>query len=155
MENLKMKRMINLKAATMLMLLAFLTLPIFAQQGRGQGRQMSEQDIKDNVANLADTLNLTEKQEKEILEYDLKFYQTMQKERQNFDPETSDRDAMRARMIEVRDERDAKYKEVLTKEQFEKYTKITEARRAQMRERRGQGQGSDGEQSRGRGRGGN
>ncbi len=149
--------MINLKTASILMFLAFLTLPIFAQQGRGQGRQMSEQDIRDNVANIADTLNLSEKQEKEILEYDLKFYQTIQKERQNFDPETGDRNAIRARMMELRDERDAKYKEVLTKEQFEKYTKITEERRAQMRQRRGQGQGqgSGGEQSRGRGRGGN
>ncbi|HEC44786.1 MAG TPA: hypothetical protein ENI20_18365 [Bacteroides sp.] len=152
-----MKKMINLKTASILMFLAFLTLPIFAQQGRGQGRQMSEQDIRDNVANIADTLNLSEKQEKEILEYDLKFYQTIQKERQNFDPETGDRNAIRARMMELRDERDAKYKEVLTKEQFEKYTKITEERRAQMRQRRGQGQGqgSGGEQSRGRGRGGN
>ncbi len=149
-----MNKMINLRSAALLMFLAFLTMPVFAQSGgQGQRRQMSEQDIKERAAWMADTLNLTEKQEKEILEYDLVFYKTMQKERENFDFESGDRDAMRAKMMGLRDKKDAKYKEVLTAEQYGKYTKIVEGRRSQMRQN--QEQSSDEDRSRGRGRGGN
>jgi len=41
--------------------------------------------------------------------------------RENFDPETSDREAMREYMMKQREERDEKYAEVLTDEQLEKY----------------------------------
>ncbi len=174
-----MKKKNSFKTAALLVILAISAVPVFAQPGQGQGggqgrgqgggqgggqsqgrggRQMSEEDIKKNVDVLADTLQLTEKQTKQILDVDMEFYNTFQKERANFDPETGDRDAMRARMTELRIEREGKYKEVLTKDQYEKFTKISEARRSQARQRYEEqgGQGSDGEQrSRGRGRGGN
>jgi hypothetical protein len=153
-----MKKSMKFKMASLLVVLGFSVLPVLAQpgQGRGQGqrRQMSEDDVKRRVEALADTLNLSDKQEKELLAAEMDFYQTMQKERQNFDPETSDREAMRARMMELRDQRDAKYKSTLTSEQYAKYTKIQEARREEMRRRRDQG-GSEGDRGRGRGRGGN
>jgi len=154
-----MSKTMNFRSALLLMVIALVGMPLFAQPGRGPGQgqrpQMSEQDLRDRLARTADTLNLTEKQKKEILEFELEFYKTMQKERENFNPETGDREAMRATMMKLRDERDAKYKKVLTAEQFEKYTRIEEGRRSQMRQRQGQGQGTEGEQGRGRGRGGN
>ena len=67
--------------------------------------------------------------------------------RENFDPETSDRDAMRAEMRKQRDLREKKYDEVLTEEQMKKYKELVEA----MRQRRSQGRSSEGQ----RGRGGN
>ena len=150
-----MKILIHLKSASLLLLLAFCTVPGFAQpmQGRGMRGQWSEEDVKARVESLADTLNLSEKQEKEILTFELEFYTTMQKERENFDPETGDREAMRARMMEIRDERDARYKEVLTTEQYTKYTKMVEERRSRMRQRPGERPGSESQRSRGRGRG--
>ena len=156
MEEIKMNKKIKFKSAILLMVLAIVSMSLFAQPGRGQGRQMSEEDVRNSVARTADTLNLTEKQEKEILEFELEFNKTMQKERENFNPETGDREAMRATMMKLRDERDAKYEKVLTPEQYEKYTKMMEARRQQMRDRRPpQGEGSPDDQNRGRGRGGN
>ena len=76
----------------------------------------------------------------QIVEFEMEYYKTLQKERANFDPETSDRDAMRARMVELRDERDGKYKDVLTEKQYVNYTKMAEERREQMRQRRGESQ---------------
>ena len=149
-----MKIMNHLKSASLLLLLAFCTVPVFAQPGQGREMrgQWNEEDVKARIESLADTLKLSEKQEKEILAFELEFYKTMQKERENFDPETGDREAMRARMMEIRDERDARYKEVLTTEQYAKYAKMVEERRSQMRQQRNQAPGS-GDRGRGRGRG--
>jgi len=162
-----MKRKRIFKTAAFLLMLTISAVPVFAQSGQGQGRgqgqrqgqgqgqrrQMTEEDIKKNVADLATTLELTDKQQKQILELDLEYYKTLQKERESFNPETSDREAMRARMTELRDERNGKYKGVLTDSQYTKFIKIQEERREQMRQRRGESQGSEGQ--RGRGRGGN
>ena len=156
-----MKRKRSFKPAALILILAMAVIPVFAQSGQGQGqgqgqrggRQMSEEDVKKRVGILADTLELTDKQEKQIIEFEMEYYKTIQKERASFDPETSDRDAMRARMGELRDERDGKYKAVLTEKQFVNYTKMAEERREQMRKRRGesQDQGSDGQRNRGKG----
>jgi len=154
-EELNMKKMNYLKSASILLLLAFCTVPVFAQpgQGRGMRRQWSEEDVKARVESLADTLKLSEKQEKEVLAFELEFYKTMQKERENFDPETGDREAMRVRMMEIREERDASYKEILTGEQYKKYTRMVEKRRSRMRQRPGERPDSESQRSRGRGRG--
>jgi Spy/CpxP family protein refolding chaperone len=130
---IKAKRLFQ-RTSLILFFLA-ISLGIYAQPGRGQGRQMTEQDVRERVERLSDTLKLTESQEKEVLDFELDFYRTMQAERANFDPETSDREAMRERMREIRRERDAKYAEILTAEQLEKYNEMMEARRARMRER--------------------
>jgi Spy/CpxP family protein refolding chaperone len=44
-----------------------------------------------------------------------------------------DREAMRSNMQKMREERDQKYAEVLTREQMEKYQQIQEQRRSEMR----------------------
>jgi len=144
-----------LKSELLLLLLVFCTVPGYAQPGQGQGmrRQWSEEDVKARVESLADTLKLSEKQEKEVLAFELEFYKTMQKERENFDPATGDRDAMRASMMKIRDERDSRYKEVLNDEQYTKYSKMVEERRSRMRQRPGTRPDSESQRSRGRGRG--
>ena len=117
----------NLKTAVLLLVVALLALPMYAQPGRGQrpdgqrsgmgqrpgmgqGMQFSEEDMKDRISSLADTLKLSESQEKQILDVELKFVRTMQSQRQNFNFESSDREAFRDKMTQLRDERDAKYK---------------------------------------------
>jgi Spy/CpxP family protein refolding chaperone len=120
--------------------LALFALPVMAQgpggQGPGRGFQMTEEDIKDRVDNLAETLALTEDQHQKILDYELEFYNKrqieFQKMRNNPDG-PPDREAMRANMQKMREERDQKYAEVLTKEQMEKYSQIQEQRRSEMR----------------------
>jgi hypothetical protein len=139
----------RMKPALLILMLTFLSFPVLAQPpGQGPRRQWTEEDVKARVERLADTLQLSEKQRETLIAYELEHYKTMQKERENFDYETGDREAMRARMRELREKRDAKYAEVLTEEQLKKYQQIQEERRQQMRQRREEG--SEGQRGRGR-----
>ena len=82
-----------MKTATLLVLLVTCSIPTFAQPGGGQGgrRQMTEEDVKERVQRTADSLNLTDQQEKKVLEFELEFFKKNQKMRENFDFETGDR----------------------------------------------------------------
>jgi hypothetical protein len=145
----------NLNSILLGFLLLASSVPALAQGGGGRGgRNMSEEDYLARIERMADTLDLSADQEKKIMDFEKKMYQTMQKERENFNPETGDREAMRARMTELREEREAFYKKTLNKEQYAQYEEMAEARRAQMQQRRSQGSGSEGERGRGRGRSG-
>jgi len=144
-----MKIKMNLKRAAVLMVLVIAVLPAFAQR-----RQTSEEDIKRRVELVADTLELSDQQEKEVLAVEMEFYKNMQKVRENFNPETSDREAIRDKMIAMRAEVSKKYEKILTKEQFAKYKKMEEERRSN-RQRQGQGGGQGDGAERGRGRFGN
>lgn len=149
-----MKNLINLKTAILLFLLTICSIPTFAQPpggGQGDRRQMTEEDIKELVQRTADSLDLTAEQEKKVLEFELEFYRERQKMFENFDFETGDREAMRAKMMKQRDERNEKYAEVLTDEQLEKYREMQDRRRQNMRQRREEDSGGD--RGRGRGRG--
>jgi Spy/CpxP family protein refolding chaperone len=157
-----MKKKLNIKTAAILLVVTMFTIPMYAQPGRGQrpgqgpgqgqGMQFSEESMKERISNLADTLKLSDQQEKQILDSELKFARTMQSQRENFDFASGDRDAFRAKMTTLREERDAQYKEVLNTEQYAKYSKMMEGRRSQMRERP-QREGEEQERSsRGRGR---
>ncbi len=139
----------------------FLSSPLLAQPGQGPGRgfQMTEEDIRARVDNLSETLSLSEDQHKKILDYELEFYNKMQIEFQKMrnNPDgPPDREAMRANMQKIREERDQKYAEVLTAEQMEKFRQIQEQRRNEMRrqyqERNPDNQPSDDRPARGRGR---
>lgn len=146
-----MKNLINMKTATLLVLLVTCSIPTFAQPGSGQGgrRQMTEDDVKERVSRTADSLDLTDAQEKKVLEFELEFFKENQKVFENFDFETGDREAMREYMMKQREERDEKYAEVLTDEQLEKYHEMIDKRRQNMRQRREEESG----EQRGRGRG--
>jgi len=154
-----MKKLSKLNAFGLAFLMSLFTLTLSGQGGQGpgggpgQGRgfQMSEDDITERVDNLSETLKFSKDQHKKILEYELEFYNKMQVERQKF---TGDREAMRATMMQAREERDKKYEEVLTKEQMEKFKEIQEQRRSDMR-RQYQENNPEGENdrpARGRGR---
>ena len=110
---------------------------------------MTEEDVVERVERNADSLNLTDQQEKKVLEFELEFYKERQKMFENFDPQTGDREAMRAKMMKQRDERNEKYAEVLTEDQLEKFKQMQDRRRQQMRQRREEESG----EQRGRGRG--
>lgn len=154
-----MKKLSKLNAFGLAFLMSLFTLTLSGQGGQGpgggpgQGRgfQMSEDDIIERVDNLSETLKFSKEQHKKILEYELEFYNKIQVERQKF---TGDREAMRASMMQAREERDKKYEEVLTKEQMEKFKEIQEERRSDMR-RQYQENNPEGENdrpARGRGR---
>lgn len=128
------------------------------QGGPGRGAQMSEEDIKENVDQLAETLDLNNHQHKKILAIDMDFYNKMQIERQkmmNMERTEENRNAMREKMRKMNDERNKQYEEVLNPEQYKKFIEIQEKRRSEMRQQRQQ-QNPDGTKSdrpeRGRGR---
>jgi len=70
----------------------------------------------------------------------------------------TDREAMRAKMMKMRDERNAQYEAILNADQYKQFIDLQEQRMREMREQRQQsnpnGEGGDSERSeRGRGRG--
>ncbi len=121
---------------------------------------MTEEDIRERVDRTAEVLDLTEDQKKKVLEVDMQFYNKMQIERQkmrNAGGPPPDRQAMRERMIRMRDERNAEYEKILTQEQYKMFLEMQEQRRSEMRrqyeesERPGRESGDD-RPARGRGR---
>jgi Spy/CpxP family protein refolding chaperone len=157
------------KVLVLALLMAVSTFQLWAQGpgpdgpggpgGPGRGFQMTEEDVKQRVDNLAETLDLTEKQHKILLDYELESYTKMQVEFEKFRNQSGpppDREEMRARMMKLREERDAKYREVLTKDQMAKFEEIQEQRREQMRQQYQQnnpeGEGEQERPARGRGR---
>ena len=149
------------KFAILIIIASFLAMPMFGQRGTGQGRpqgnrpqprQMTEENVKERVNRLASNLEMNEDQKKKIMDYELELYKKNQVERQRM---MGDRESMRAYMMKQREEREKKYKEVLTKEQWEKYQEFREQRRRDFKNRQ-RDDGGDGDRdrsSRGRGRG--
>jgi len=139
------------------LLFAVAAIPLSAQGGPGGGqgrqggpggRQMTEEDVERQVENLAETLEMTEEQQKKVLTFELESYTKMQVEREK---NMGDRDAMRASMTKIREESNEKYKEVLSEKQYTKLQEIQEQRRSQRPQRDGQGgQGDRPERGRGR-----
>jgi Spy/CpxP family protein refolding chaperone len=160
-----MKRVMNFKTIGLTILASLFTLNISAQGpgGPGRGFQMTEDDIKAQVASAAKTLDLTDEQQKKVLSTEMDFYNKMQIEFQKMRSEgapPTDREAMRAKMEKMRDDRNAAYEAVLTPEQYKKFIDLQEQRMREMREQRQQanpdgqpGSGTEAERAaRGRGR---
>ena len=155
-----MKNYLNLRMMGLTLLISLFALNISAQgPGGGRGFQMTEEDIKEQSGNTAKTLGLTDEQAKKTLAADMDFYNKMQIERQKMmsaggPPAEGDRQAMRDKMMKMRDDRNAEYEKVLTPEQYKKFIEIQEQRRNEMREQRQQSNpdGGGGNPERGRGR---
>lgn len=131
-----MKRAVNFRTIGLALLVSLFALNISAQ-GPGRGFQMTEEDIKERVANIAETLKLTDEQHKKVLAAEMDFYNKRQIERQkmmNAGGPPADRTAMREKMMKLRDERNAQYEKVLTPEQYEKFIEMQEQRRSEMRQ---------------------
>lgn len=128
------------KLAVLIAALIMGAMPLFAQPpgGPGQGgprRMMTEEDVKNRVDNLAQTLEMTAEQKEKIMKYEIDSYKKRQVEMQKFQ---GDREAMREYFTKSREERDKLYEEVLTEDQMTKYREIQEQRRQEMQDRRQQ-----------------
>jgi len=133
---------------------------LMAQGGRGpggpgRGYPMTEEGIKERVDQLAETLKLNDDQHKQLEKVEMDFYKKIDVERQKMrnegGPLPQDREARRDKMMQMREERDARYKEILTEEQFKQYQEIQEKRRSEMRNQY-RPEGNSERPSRGRGR---
>lgn len=90
---------------------------------------------------LKEGLDLSDDQEKQVREILIAGSETMRKAREGMQDGGGDRDAMREKMQQMREEQNLKIKAVLTEEQFTKYEKIQQERRERMRQ--GGGFGGD------------
>ena len=154
-----MKRVQNFRIFCLALFGTLFTLNVSAQGGPGRGFQMTEEDIKERVETTARTLKMSEDQHKKALSVEMDFYNKMQIERQkmrNAGGPPADREAMRAKMMQMRDDRNAEYKKILSSDQYDQFMEMQEQRMREMREQRQQREsGEDGEDrpARGRGRG--
>lgn len=135
-----MKRVLNFRTIGLALLVSLFSMNLAAQGPGGQGRgfQMTEDDIKENAANTAKTLGLTDEQGKKVLAIDMDFFNKMQIERQKMmsaggPPASGDREAMREKFTKMRNDRNAQYEAVLTPDQYTKYIETQEQRRSEMR----------------------
>lgn len=158
-----MKKQINHRTLMTALVVMLISLPVFSQggpppggrPGGGQGRQFTEEDVKNRVKRLSQDLNMTEEQEKQLTDFEVEQYKKNQVERQKMQ---GDWEKMREYMRSQREVRDTKYKEVLDEDQYKKYQELQEQRRQEWQNRRQQNQqrpgGRDGDRpARGRGRG--
>ena len=161
-KNQKMRRATTFKTFGLALLVSLFAMNISAQGqgGPGRGFQMTEEDIKERAKNTAETLNLNEEQHNKVVAIDLDFYNKSQIEFQkmrNAGGPGGDREAMREKMMKMRDERNAQYEAVLTPEQYKQFSDLQEQRRREMREQRQQNNpnsegGGEERPARGRGR---
>ena len=153
-----MKTIIRIKTVMLVVLLAIFAVPAIGQQrpgmgqgqgpGRGQGRQWTEDDVKQRVNRLSQALDLTEDQEKKVLEFEMEQYKKNSVEMQKH---RGDREKMREIMTNQRELRDKKYGEVLTEEQYKKYKQNQQDRMQNRRPQdRPQQQGTRPDRGRGR-----
>ncbi len=97
----------------------------------------AEERAKNQTERLNKLVKLNDDQKTKVQAINLDLAKKMDAAMKNRD----DRDAMRTKMQEIETERDQKYKEILTEDQFKKYTDNKAEREKQMQERRRQRQG--------------
>ena len=111
-----------------------------AQQGQGQGQRQQmtpEERAKAQTERLEKLLTLKADQKTKVQAIELEYAKESSKIRQD---NQGNREAMREAMQKLNTKRDAKYKEVLTADQFKKYQEDIEQRQRE----RGQGGGGGG-----------
>ena len=112
--------------------------------GMGGGNFDPQAMIDRQMDELKEGLQLSDDQEKQVREIITSGFETMRKAREEMQ-DGGDREAMREKMQQMREEQNVKIKAVLSEEQFTKYEQIQEERRQRMRQ--GGGPGGPGRQN--------
>ena len=158
-----MKKVRKFRIFGLALLGTFFVLNVTAQGGPGRGFQMTEDDIKEQVKSTANTLKMNDDQSTKALAVEMDFYNKMQIEFQKMrnaggpPGNEADREAMRDKMMKMRDDRNAEYEKILSPDQYKQFIDMQEQRMREMREQRQQmnpgGEGGEERSERGRGRG--
>lgn len=127
-----------MKRISLLLVAVFaLTFASLAQE-RGQRSFDPEKMAERQTEELTEALGLSEEQQEQVLALNTEVAENMQAMRKEMQDEDMDRETMREKMQEIRDEQNAKLKEILTEAQYEKYEEYLEERR-ENRGQRGSG----------------
>lgn len=121
-----------MKKIVVLMSLFFLSITIVSAQQRE--RPSAEDRAKNQTERVDKVVKLTDEQKTKMQAVNLELAKKADEQMKD----RGDRDAMRAKMQEIDSERDQKYKEILTEDQFKKYTEDKAERQKQSEERRKQ-----------------
>lgn len=115
-------------------LMSLLLAAVVATAQTGQRSFDPEEMAKRQTEQIKEAVGLDEKQEKQVYELNLETGKKMRALRE--ENQGGDFEGMREKLTELRVEQDKKMKEILTGDQWEKYQKYQEERRAQWRNRR-------------------
>ena len=130
-----------MKRLGLLLVVVLLGTTITMAQNRGGQRNMDPEDMaKSQTEELKEKLGLDEDQEKKVYDLNLKSANKMVAMREEMRGGNGDRDAMREKMMDLREEQNKDMKKILTDDQYKKYEKYVEERRNNMRNRGGGGQ---------------
>jgi biopolymer transport protein ExbD len=89
-----------------------------------------EEMAKKQTADIKEKCGIDKDQEKKVYDLSLKSSKEMAKMRDQMQGGGGDRDAMREKMTKMRDEQNKEMKKILTADQYTKYEKYLEERRA-------------------------
>ena len=118
-----------MKKLGFLVLFAMLFATISMAQDRGMGNFDPKEMAKRQTEELTKTLDLNKDQQKKVLDLNLKQAEKMQAMREEMRNGGGDREAMRGKMMQLREEQNKEMKKVLTESQYKKYEKYLEERR--------------------------
>lgn len=118
----------------LLFAIVFATVSV-AQNRGGMGNMDPKEMAQRQTDELKKALDLNKDQEKKVLDLNLKNAQQMSALREEAMKNGGDREAMREKMTKLREAQNAEMKKILTEDQYTKYEKYMEERRAS----RGQG----------------
>jgi Spy/CpxP family protein refolding chaperone len=104
------------------------------QQQMGPGNFDPAAFVDRQMEELKEGLDLSRDQEKQVREILTAGSETMRKAREEMRDGGGDREAMREKMQQMREEQNQKIKAVLSEEQFAKYEQIQAERRERMRQ---------------------
>jgi len=106
--------------------------------GMGGGNFDPSAFVDRQMEELKEGLDLSDDQEKQVREIITAGFETMRKAREGMQ-DGGDREAMREKMQQMREEQNQKIKAVLSEDQFTKYEQIQKERRERMRQGGGGG----------------
>ena len=132
------------RIAFFMMALLLVSGMAMAQGGqRGGNRQMDPKQRAENMTErMVKEYSLNDTQKQKLLEANLAFVEKMSAPQKDANGKrekmsNEDREKMRAEMKKNREDYDAKLKEILTKEQYDTYTKKQAERESKMKNRNG------------------
>ena len=125
------------KLGLLFMIVVLGTTISMAQNRSGQGNYDPEETAKKQTEALKKELDLNKDQETKVYDLNLKAANKIDGYRKEMQSGGGDRDAMRAKFRKMRDEQNKEMKKILTDEQYKKYEKYLEERRAQRQGRGG------------------
>jgi len=130
-----------MKKLGLLFLAVFVITAVTQAQNRGPRDFDPKEMAKRQTEELTEVLDLNKDQQKKVLELNTESGEKMSAMRGEMMNGGGDREAMREKMMKIREDQNKEMKKILTEDQYKKYEKYLEERRGQR------GQGGPGGQS--------